>query len=342
MTANGDELYMRRALELARHGELGASPNPMVGAVIVAEGRVIGEGYHARCGGPHAEVRAMDSVGERDRQLIAGSTVYVTLEPCAHYGKTPPCAKMLVEKRVGRVVVGCVDTFAKVSGRGIAMLREAGIDVTVGVLESDCRWLNRKFFTAHGLKRPYITLKWACSADGWMDCERTDSHPGAARFSSPVSGLEVMRLRAANDAILVGANTVVADNPSLTVRGICGHSPVRVVLDPGGTLPDDSRVFAPDGTRVVRITDVDIDLAALMGELYESGITSLLVEGGSRTLRHFLDAGLWDEVRREMAPVILGGNGRVQAPQLPRGITEVAECDRRTITRVVSAEVYAR
>lgn len=335
MISPADTLYMRRALELARMGELGASPNPMVGAVIVSTaGDVIGEGFHARCGGPHAEVRAMQAV--HNRSLIPGSTVYVTLEPCAHYGKTPPCAAMLVRERVGRVVVGTVDPFAKVAGRGIAMLREAGIEVEVGVLEEECRRLNCKFFTAHTLKRPYVTLKWACSSDGWMDWERTPEHPGAASFSSELSRLEVMRLRAVNDAILVGSGTALADDPSLTVRGISGRQPMRVVLDRRGRVDTNARALADDGVRTLHITDPSVDLPALLHRLYAEGCISLLVEGGAELLQSFIKSGLWDAVRREMMMQPLGSQGRVAAPQLPRGVVTVEESDGRIVTHVAN------
>lgn len=331
---------MKRALELARMGRFGASPNPMVGAVIVAaDGSVIGEGFHARCGGPHAEVRAVESVV--DKSKIAGSTVYVTLEPCAHYGKTPPCAAMLVRERVGRVVVGCIDPFAKVAGRGIDMLRDAGIDVTVGVCESECRRINRKFFTAHTLHRPYVTLKWACSSDGWMDIRRSTDHPGAAKLSSPVTRLDVMALRAENDAILVGSGTVLADNPALTVRGLYGRQPARVILDRRGRIPADAAVFDNNGARIYHITDPEASLPDILRLLYENSVTSLLVEGGACVLNSFLDAGLWDEARCETAPVTLGNEGRTKAPQLPHGITETAENDGRLITTVYRQHTHS-
>ena len=197
-----DEMYMRRCLQLAACGRRNASPNPMVGAVIVARGRIIGEGYHVRCGEGHAEVNAFASVAPDDERLLPEATMYVSLEPCAHYGKTPPCADLIVRKGVRRVVVGCVDTFAKVSGRGIEKLRASGIDVTVGVLESECRSLNRVFFTFNSLRRPFVTLKWAQSADGYI-----------------------------HDAILIGSVTDRRDNARLNVRHWAGKDPLRIVID---------------------------------------------------------------------------------------------------------------
>ncbi|MDD7421187.1 MAG: bifunctional diaminohydroxyphosphoribosylaminopyrimidine deaminase/5-amino-6-(5-phosphoribosylamino)uracil reductase RibD, partial [Prevotellaceae bacterium] len=193
-----DELYMRRCLQLAACGRQNAKPNPMVGAVIVCRGRIIGEGYHVRCGEGHAEVNAFASVRPEDEALLADSTMYVSLEPCSHYGKTPPCADLIVSKGVKRVVVGCIDPFAKVQGRGIARLRDAGIDVTVGVLEADCLRLNRRFITFNTHQRPYILLKWAQSADAFID-----DHGVAARFSTPFTTMLMHRLRSECDAILV-------------------------------------------------------------------------------------------------------------------------------------------
>ena len=198
---NHDERWMRRCLDLARCGCYGAPPNPMVGAVIVCDGRIIGEGYHRHCGDAHAEVNAVNSVRPADRPLLRRSTIYVSLEPCAHFGRTPPCAELIARLGVPRVVVGCVDPFARVQGRGIAMLREAGCDVTVGVLDAECRELNRRFFIFHTHHRPYITLKWAQSADGFLDRRRDGGQP--ARLSSPRSLMEVHRLRAQHGAILV-------------------------------------------------------------------------------------------------------------------------------------------
>ena len=281
------ETYMRRALQLARCGELSASPNPMVGAVIVApDGRIIGEGYHRRCGEAHAEVNAVNSVSAADRPLLTSSTMYVTLEPCSHFGKTPPCADLIVRTGIPHVVVATVDPFSKVAGRGIEKLRQAGIKVEVGVLQEEAQLLNRHFFTAHTLHRPFVTLKWAQSADGFID-GRCGSGP-QCQISSPVTQTAVHKLRATHDAILVGSGTWLADSPSLSVRHFAGKSPRRFVYDRRGRISD-----LPDD--VVRLTDPGLHDA--LSRLYsEFGITSLLVEGGSLLLKSFLEANLYDDI----------------------------------------------
>lgn len=284
-----DEMYMRRCLQLADCGRQNAKPNPMVGAVIVCDGRIIGEGYHVRCGEGHAEVNAFASVRPCDEPLLGRSTMYVSLEPCSHYGKTPPCADLIVRKGVRRVVVGCVDPFAKVHGRGIAKLREAGIEVTVGVLEDECKALNSRFMTVNTEHRPYILLKWAQSADGFLD-----DHYYAARFSTPFTTMLVHKMRAENDAILVGRVTDQREHPRLDVREWSGPSPERIVLTSGQ-----------------RITDV-------LNSLYSRKKQSLIVEGGAATLRSFIDANLWDEIRRETSPLCVGDG--TPAPSLPNDV----------------------
>ncbi|MBQ2163097.1 MAG: bifunctional diaminohydroxyphosphoribosylaminopyrimidine deaminase/5-amino-6-(5-phosphoribosylamino)uracil reductase RibD [Muribaculaceae bacterium] len=235
---------MSRALQLARQGAGHTSPNPMVGAVVVCDGMIVGEGFHRRCGQAHAEVNAIASVN--DQSVLHESTIYVTLEPCSHYGKTPPCANLLIEKGVKRVVVGCLDPFEKVSGRGVEMLREAGINVTVGVLENECKALNERFFTAHTTKRPWVMLKWAQSSDGFMANE-----DGAVRFSTALTQRLMHSERSRVDAILVGARTVAVDNPSLTTRHWSGSSPLRVVIDGDLSLPSHSLLFNDGGKTLV-------------------------------------------------------------------------------------------
>ena len=298
-----DELYMRRCLELARHGLQGAPPNPMVGAVIVHRGRIIGEGWHRRCGGPHAEVNAVASVAAADARLLPESTIYVSLEPCSHWGRTPPCAELLVQKRFRRVVVGCVDPFAEVQGRGIARLREAGIEVDVGVLEAECLHLNRRFITFHTRRRPWVTLKWAESADGYIDRwrdSRADGDP--VHFSSEWTQTLVHRLRATHQAIAVGRRTWQLDAPALTTRLWPGTSPLRCVLSTTMTAtPGGPEVFASP--------------AEMLAALHRRGVQSLLVEGGGQTLQTFIDSGIWDEAYVERSDIVLGGG--VAAPRLP-------------------------
>lgn len=296
-----DEKYMKRALELARNGELDASPNPMVGAVIVDDaGRIIGEGWHRRCGEGHAEVNAVASV--KDKSLLKDSTMYVTLEPCSHYGKTPPCAELIVRMGIPRVVVGTLDPFAKVSGRGVARLEEAGVEVVAGVLEKECRELNCKFMTAHRLHRPYVMLKWARSADGFID----------GHISTPLTSVAVHKLRATYDAILIGSGTALADNPTLTTRNYAGKSPLKVVLDRRRRLNGDMELLKSGDTLVM--SDYG-SLSEAMSELYKRNVTSVLVEGGAEVLKSFLDEDLWDEIRVEVSPENI--NGKVKAPALP-------------------------
>ena len=222
-----DEKYMRRCIQLAKNGQLNAKPNPMVGAVIVsADGRIIGEGYHVRCGEGHAEVNAFASIRPEDEHLLPDATMYVSLEPCSHYGKTPPCADLIIKKGVRRVVVGCIDDFAEVQGRGIQKLRNAGIEVEVGVLEAECQALNRRFFTYHREQRPYIILKWAQTANGFLD-----DHFKATQISSDFTKMLSHKLRAEEDAILVGRVTDEREHPQLNVRDWYGPDPKRLIVD---------------------------------------------------------------------------------------------------------------
>ena len=286
---------MRRCLQLARCGEAGAPPNPMVGAVIVCDGRIIGEGYHRRCGGPHAEVNAINSVKERD--LLSRSTIYVSLEPCAHYGKTPPCADLIIETGIRRVVIGCTDSFAKVNGLGIKKLREAGCEVQVGVLEQECRELNRRFFTFHEKHRPWIILKWAQSNDGFIGKDER------VILSNALTQTLVHRLRARSGAILVGTNTALQDNPTLTTRLWPGPNPLRLTIDRNGILP--STLHLKDNSTPTVIYSHE-SIEEILADLYARGIQSLLVEGGAKLLQSFIDKGLWDEARIETAPLCLG------------------------------------
>lgn len=290
MRMTDDERYMRRCLQLAANGLQGARPNPMVGAVISVRGRLLGEGYHVRCGEGHAEVNAFASVRPEDEHLLPETTLYVSLEPCSHYGKTPPCADLIISKGVRRVVVGCIDPFTEVQGRGIKKLREAGIDVTVGVLEDECRWLNRRFFTYHGKHRPYIILKWAQTANGFID-----DNGRALLISNEQTQMLSHQLRAEEDAILVGHTTDVREHPQLTVRHWHGPDPKRIVLTH------------------------DRPIGQLMDDLYQHGIQSLIVEGGRQTHDSFIAAGLWDEIRVETGTMTVTDGTR--APQLPADVS---------------------
>ena len=285
-----DKMYMRRCLQLARQGRALAKPNPMVGAVIVCQGRILGEGYHVRCGQAHAEVNAFASVRPADEPLLPQSTLYVSLEPCCHTGRTPPCADLIIKKQVKRVVCGCIDPFAQVHGRGVQKLRDAGIDVTVGVLGDECRALNRQFNVYNTLERPYILLKWAQTVNGFLDAGGK-----ALALSTPFTRMLVHRLRAQYDAILVGRVTDEREHPRLTVREWSGPDPLRLVLHGGITLP------------------------RLMADLHQRQVQSLMVEGGAKTLQSFIDASLWDEIRVETSGLLVSGG--TKAPVLPAGLT---------------------
>lgn len=289
-----DEKYMRRCIQLAKNGQQNAKPNPMVGAVIVsADGRIIGEGYHVRCGEGHAEVNAFASVRPGDEPLLSEATIYVSLEPCSHYGKTPPCADLIIKKGVRRVVVGTIDPFAEVQGRGIKKIRDAGIEVTVGVLEEECQWLNRRFFTFHREKRPYIILKWAQTTNGFID-----DHFKPTTISDNFTKMLSHKLRAEEDAILVGRVTDERDHPQLTVREWVGPDPKRLVIDRNHPLNIES--------------------------LHAHGIQSLIVEGGAKTLQTFIEQGLWDEIRVETNLAMTVSDG-TRAPQIPAEVA-VAKC----------------
>lgn len=334
-----DEIYMQRCLQLAGCGAGSTSPNPMVGAVIVCDGRIIGEGYHIRAGEPHAEVNAVASVSDADRSLLSRSTMYVSLEPCSHYGKTPPCCDMIIAHGIARVVVGSADPNVLVSGAGIERMRAAGIDVVVGVLEEECLRLNRAFFTSQVCKRPYVTLKWAQSSDGYIDLLRDGG--AAVKISSPVSQVAVHKLRAHYDAILVGRHTALLDNPSLDIRHWAGRAPLRLVIDKNGTLPADLKMFdgvlptivytacEKEGKFGKNIEQVVLDFSApllprILEHLHSLKINSLLVEGGATVLQSFLDAGLWDEARVEVNPALELGDG-VVAPSVPVDVSCVTE-----------------
>ena len=280
-----DEKYMRRCIQLAKNGQQNAKPNPMVGAVIVHNDRIIGEGYHVRCGQAHAEVNAFASVKAEDEALLPEATIYVSLEPCSHYGKTPPCADLIIKKGVKRVVVGCIDEFAEVQGRGIRKLQEAGIEVEVGVLEEECKALNHRFFTFHREKRPYIILKWAQTANGFID-----DHHQPIQISNDFTKMLSHKLRAEEDAILVGRVTDERDHPQLNVREWSGPDPKRLVIDHAHPLNLES--------------------------LHAHNIQSLIVEGGAETLRSFLVQGLWDEIRVETNTTMTVSDG-TRAPQIP-------------------------
>ncbi len=308
-----DAVYLERSLELARHGLGLTSSNPLVGCVIVADGSILGEGYHHRFGGPHAEVLAINQV--QDESLLRKSTLYVNLEPCSHHGKTPPCTDLIIKKGIPRVVIGCKDPNPLVSGSGIKKMEQAGIEVITGLHEKESRFLNRRFITFHEQKRPWIILKWAETQDGFMDALRNAAEsPSINWITHPRLKMLVHRWRHESDAILAGAGTVMHDDPLLTTREWPGNNPLRVIIDMKGELDKHFQVFHADAETwfyspsfpqqphsTLRIFPVAETLVSTLGkilyDLYRNNITSLFVEGGKRILETFIDAGLWDEAR---------------------------------------------
>jgi len=312
MTGIDDKVYMRRCLDLARLAEGNTSPNPMVGAVVVYEGKVIGEGYHLRAGTPHAEVHALNAVS--DRSLLSRSTLYVSLEPCSHYGRTPPCADLIIGSGIRKVVVGTPDTNPEVAGKGIAKMRDAGLEVITGVEEEACRMVNRRFFTWHEKNRPYVILKWARSADGFIDLVRK---PGDMAEPHWITGkaerILVHKWRSAEDAILAGGGTVRADDPQLNVRYWRGKTPLKVIISRSGNIDPNAKVLrAPSeviiftcnrklnlpGARLIEIDGKDDFTGDVLNILHDMGVQSVFVEGGAFITGSFVDSGLWDEARR--------------------------------------------
>lgn len=304
---NPDEKYMQRALQQAKLGGISVSPNPLVGAVIVHQDEIIGEGYHQKFGEAHAEVNAVNSV--KDQALLPESTIYVTLEPCSHFGKTPPCADLLVRSQFKRVVIAQIDPFSEVSGRGIEKLRNAGIEVECGILEAEAKELNKRFITFHTKKRPFVTLKWAQTSDGFIDRDRSEkTETGINWISQPETQVVTHQLRTSEQAILVGWRTVQNDNPSLTARAFSGPNPIRIVVDPQLQAPKDATLFT-DGLKTIVLNGKEDNLVdsvhyikldqfspeSILSKLYELQISSVIIEGGAFTLTQFIDAGLWDE-----------------------------------------------
>ncbi len=334
------ENYMRRCIELALLGAGSTRANPMVGSVLVYENRVIGEGYHRAYGGPHAEVNCLNAVLPEERIHIPDSTIYVTLEPCAHFGKTPPCADLLVASGIKKVVIGCRDPFPEVNGKGIEKLRAAGVEVETGVLEAACRYLNRRFFTFHELNRPYIVLKWAETADGFIG-----NYGSRLLISNAISQRLVHRWRSEEMSIMVGTNTAMNDDPQLTARYWSGVDPVRIVPDRTLRLPQKLQIFdghAPtiilnairqdtsgnpgyvlieENTKQALQDNLPVmpdenDISPLLAAIASRNLNSVLVEGGLKLLQAFINAGYWDEARVIRNRNLYLGHG-IAAPLLP-------------------------
>ena len=312
------EMFMKRALELAAQGMGNVAPNPLVGCVIVYDDRIIGEGFHQRYGGAHAEVNAINSV--EDKSLLEKSTLYVTLEPCNHQGLTPACTELIISNKIPKVVIATVDPNPLVSGKGIERLREAGIIVELGLMEDEARWMNRRFNTFHEKQRPYIILKWAETQDGFMDILRENGETGSFAISGKDAKVMVHRWRTEEAAILVGSRTVFIDNPQLTARHWEGKDPVRIVIDANLKVPRTHRIFEDRGRTIVfnrletrpifNIEYVQLNFAEeilprIMDYLRYEKLSSVIVEGGAATLGRFLELGLWDEIRRFKAPMKL-------------------------------------
>lgn len=326
--------YIAHCIEIARRGEYYVAPNPMVGAVLVYVQRdngqgtkevIVAEGWHEKYGEGHAEVncfRNLEKSKYRDTDL-SQCTLFVSLEPCSHYGKTPPCAKLIIEKGVGRVVVGMLDPNPLVAGKGVQMLRDAGIEVVVGIMEKECRELNKRFLCLHEQKRPYVILKWAQTGDGFIDVQRDKGQGikehlnGALAISTPQTKKLVHKMRAENMAIMVGTNTVLMDNPRLLNTHWEGRSPVRVTVDRHNRIPQDARIFSGEAETIVYRERTDWKF--ILEDLAKRNIHSILVEGGTTLLNHILETGIWDEIHVEVAPELTIGNG-VAAPaiELPK------------------------
>lgn len=301
-----DEQYMFRCITLAKLGQYHASPNPMVGSVLVYKDTIIGEGWHHKAGQAHAEVNCIRSVKPEHQHLIAESTLYVSLEPCAHYGKTPPCAELIIKHKIPKVVIGCIDSFSKVSGKGIEMLQNNGIEVITRILEAECLQLNKHFFTFHNKKRPYITLKWAETADGFI--APIDGHK--VMLSNYYAVQKVHQLRTTEQAFLIGFNTAFRDNPYLSNRHWpVDKQPIRIILDPNHNLPEDLHIFngfqqtiiltkayehSSGNNTWITLGDT-FSPSIIIQKIYDLGIASVVIEGGNRTLQNFIHAKLWDE-----------------------------------------------
>lgn len=335
--------FMQRALQLAEYGRGHVSPNPMVGCVLAADGRIIGEGWHRNYGGPHAEVQAVRDAEKRGNDnLLKSATAYVTLEPCSHFGKTPPCADLLIDKKIKRVIIANLDPNPLVAGRGLARLQNAGIEVESGILAAQGQELNCRFFTFFTQKRPYVILKWAETADGFI----AGADGGPVPISNGYSSQRVHRWRSEEDAILVGRATALNDNPRLNVRHWPGINPVRIVIDRNLSLPESLHVFDGSQPTIVynyltktevpesperygsaptvafsQIKKGEVELSKILADLHQRRVQSVLVEGGARLLQSFIEAGLWDEIRRCQSPLRLDEiyNGRIPLHDEKRG-----------------------
>ncbi len=331
-----EERFMARCLYLANLGKYKVAPNPMVGAVIVYNDRIIGEGYHQEYGKPHAEPNAINSVKEVDKQFLSDSTLYVNLEPCSHYGKTAPCATLIVKHKIKRVVIATLDPNPRVAGRGLKILQDAGVEVLVGVLEKEALFLNRRFFTFQTKNRPFIILKWAQSIDGFIDKKRTEPSEKPILISNPITQKMTHKMRAENMSIMVGKNTVLLDNPTLTVRNWIGQSPIRIAFDCKNEIPEYFKIKDNSVKSIILGNTVNENLQNLiylnvkdtsylefvLKELHKQNIHSILVEGGFTLLQSFLQLNLWDEINVEISPFKIYDG--VESPSIPSNAIETS------------------
>jgi diaminohydroxyphosphoribosylaminopyrimidine deaminase / 5-amino-6-(5-phosphoribosylamino)uracil reductase len=368
------EKYMRRCLDLALQAVGAVAPNPMVGSVLVYEDLIIGEGLHRSFGHAHAEVNAIHSV--KRKELLKGSVLYVNLEPCSHHGKTPPCTDLLIKQEIPKVVIGVTDPNPLVSGRGVALLRNSGAEVITGVLENECKELNRRFFTWHLQKRPYIILKWARSADGFIDFERPAIAPvGPNWITSQTARILVHKWRTEEQAILVGTNTIIKDNPRLNVRDWSGKNPLRIVIDrelklggqynvfdnsqdtlvftgkelpsamtpEAGKIPGISKILTdaaePGKIRYAKITFDDTAENQMLDFLYKENIQSLIIEGGAFTLKRFIEKGLWDEARIFTGPAFFRAG--IKSPEITGGSVSISTIGNSQL-QVIRKEIFPR
>lgn len=325
------EKYIKRCIELAKNGLGTTYPNPLVGCVIVYENKIIGEGWHKKSGEAHAEVIAIESV--QNKELLSSSTLYVSLEPCSHFGKTPPCADLILKYKIPNVVIGTIDPNSKVAGKGIQKLKDSGVNVTFGILEKECNELNKRFFTFHRKSRPFIILKWAESSDGFISPKnRSEEKP--VWISNEYSRQLVHKWRSEEQAILVGTQTIIDDNPSLTVRDWTGENPIRVIIDKENNVDSSKNVFdnqaktnvfsskeVTSNSETIQNIKIDFDINStqtIVEKLYENNIQSIIIEGGSKTIQSFIDANIWDEARVFIGEIKL--HEGTKAPEFKKAI----------------------
>jgi len=336
------EKYIKRCIELAENGLGTTYPNPLVGCVIVYENTIIGEGWHKKSGEAHAEVIAIESV--KNKELLASSTLYVSLEPCSHFGKTPPCADLILKYKIPNVVIGTIDPNSKVAGKGIQKLIDSGVNVTMGILEKECNELNKRFFTFHKKNRPYIILKWAESSDGFIS-PKNKSEQKPVWISNDYSRQLVHKWRSEEQAILVGTQTIMDDNPSLTVREWVGKNPIRVVIDKENSIDSSSNVLdnqaktivfsnkeVTSNTDIIQYIKINFDknsTQVIVEKLYENNIQSIIIEGGRKTIQSFIEANLWDEARVFIGEIkLLEGT---KAPAINRAINSKSGLNNDTL-----------